>query len=103
MEMLDDLIHNIIPVIGSKFAENWDFGLLNKNLKTSDREIWGHMNYTADQMRSQHLKNWKMLRRIPNYTLKNWNRSGTYEEVEKMILLRVVDNRWMDHNDAIDE
>ena len=32
MEMLDDLIHNIvIPItVGSKFAEEWDFGLLNK-------------------------------------------------------------------------
>ena len=108
MEMLDDLIHNIvIPItVGSKFAEEWDFGLLNKNLKRLT-ERFGGMNYTADQMHD--LTPEKLEEDVKEeferlYAEKEAEIGQEHmREVEKMILLRVVDNRWMDHIDAMDE
>ena len=108
MEMLDDLIHNIvIPItVGSKFAEEWDFDLLNKNLKRLT-ERFGGMNYTADQMHD--LTPEKLEEDVKEeferlYAEKEAEIGQEHmREVEKMILLRVVDNRWMDHIDAMDE
>ena len=108
MEMLDDLIHNIVvPItVGSKFAEEWDFGLLNKNLKRLT-ERFGGMNYTADQMHD--LTPEKLEEDVKEeferlYAEKEAEIGQEHmREVEKMILLRVVDNRWMDHIDAMDE
>ena len=108
MEMLDDLIHNIvIPItVGSKFAEEWDFGLLNKNLKRLT-ERFGGMNCTADQMHD--LTPEKLEEDVKEeferlYAEKEAEIGQEHmREVEKMILLRVVDNRWMDHIDAMDE
>ena len=108
MEMLDDLIHNIvIPItVGSKFAEEWDFGLLNKNLKRLT-ERFGGMNYTTDQMHD--LTPEKLEEDVKEefgrlYAEKEAEIGQEHmREVEKMILLRVVDNRWMDHIDAMDE
>lgn len=108
MEMLDDLIHNIvIPItVGSKFAEEWDFDLLNKNLKRLTERFRG-MNYTADQMHD--LTPEKLEEDVKEeferlYAEKEAEIGQEHmREVEKMILLRVVDNRWMDHIDAMDE
>ena len=108
MEMMEELIHNIVvPItVDSKFAEEWDFELLNKNLaRLTDR--FGGMHYTKEEL--QRLDAEKLEADVVEafrhlYDEKEAEIGAAHmREVEKMILLRVVDNRWMDHIDAMDE
>ena len=108
MEMMEELIHNIVvPItVDSKFAEEWDFELLNKNLaRLTDR--FGGLHYNkeelqgldADKLEADAIAAFRRL-----YDEKEAEIGAAHmREVEKMILLRVVDNRWMDHIDAMDE
>lgn len=107
-EMMEDLIHSIVvPItVGSKFAEEWDFDLMNKNLKRLTDRFTG-MKY--DEAGIQQLTPDKLEEDV----VAEFNRlydgkeaeigAPQMREVEKMILLRVVDNRWMDHIDAMDD
>ena len=107
-EMMEDLIHNIVlPItVGSKFAEEWDFDLMNKNLKRLTDRFAG-MSYDEDQIRALTPE------KLEEDVVAEFNRlydekeaeigEEQMREVEKMILLRVVDNRWMDHIDAMDD
>lgn len=108
LSMLEDLVKNIVaPItVESKFAEEWDFDLLNKNLKrihpmvadlSYDKE--GLRDLDAAKLEEDAFNVFKAL-----YEEKeNEIGSETMREVEKMILLRVVDRHWMDHIDAMDE
>ena len=107
-EMMEDLIHSIVvPItVGSKFAEEWDFDLMNKNLKRLTDRFAG-MSYDEDQIRALTPE------KLEEDVVAEFNRlydekeaeigEEQMREVEKMILLRVVDNRWMDHIDAMDD
>ena len=107
-EMMEDLIHSIVvPItVGSKFAEEWDFGLMNKNLKRlTDRftgmkyDEAGIQQLTPDKLEEDVVAEFNRL-----YDEKEAEIGAPQmREVEKMILLRVVDNRWMDHIDAMDD
>ncbi len=107
-EMMEDLIHSIVvPItVGSKFAEEWDFDLMNKNLKRlTDRftgmkyDEAGIQQLTPDTLEEDVVAEFKRL-----YDEKEAEiGQEQMREVEKMILLRVVDNRWMDHIDAMDD
>ena len=107
-EMMEDLIHSIVvPItVGSKFAEEWDFDLMNKNLKRLTDRFTG-MKYdeasiqqlTPDTLEEDVVAEFNRL-----YDEKEAEIGAPQmREVEKMILLRVVDNRWMDHIDAMDD
>ena len=107
-EMMEDLIHSIVePItVGSKFAEEWDFGLMNKNLKRLTDRFEG-MKYDEDGIRG--LTPEKLEADVIAEFNKIYDEKEAeigepqMREVEKMILLRVVDNRWMDHIDAMDD
>ena len=107
-EMMEDLIHSIVePItVGSKFAEEWDIDLMNKNLKRLTDRFEG-MKYDEDGIRGLTPE------KLEADVIAEFNRiydekeaeigEPQMREVEKMILLRVVDNRWMDHIDAMDD
>ena len=107
-EMMEDLIHSIVvPItVGSKFAEEWDLDLMNKNLKRLTDRFTG-MKYDEEGMRTLTPDS------LEEDVVAEFNRlydekeaeigAPQMREVEKMILLRVVDNRWMDHIDAMDD
>ncbi len=107
-EMMEDLIHSIVvPItVGSKFAEEWDFDLMNKNLKRlTDRftgmkyDEAGIQQLTPDKLEEDVVAEFNRL-----YDEKEAEIGAPQmREVEKTILLRVVDNRWMDHIDAMDD
>ena len=107
-EMMEDLIHSIVvPItVGSKFAEEWDLDLMNKNLKRlTDRftgmkyDEAGIQQLTPDKLEEDVVAEFNRL-----YDEKEAEIGAPQmREVEKMILLRVVDNRWMDHIDAMDD
>ena len=106
--MMEDLVRNIVkPItVGSKFAEEWDFDLLNKNLGRITDRFTG-LNYTKDEIMDLTEES------LEDDAVKMFNQlydekeaevgSDRMRDVEKMILLRVVDNRWMDHIDAMDD
>lgn len=107
-DMMADLIHNIVvPItVDSKFSEEWDFELLNKNLRRLTDKFEG-VSYTQEEMLALTPE------KLEEDIVAEFNRiyeakeeeigQEQMREVEKMILLRVVDNRWMDHIDAMDD
>lgn len=108
LEMMEDLVRNIVkPItVGSKFAEEWDLDMLNKNLtrltdrfkglKYSDEE---KLALTEEKLEDDAVAAFNKLYEEKEAEVGAAHMRG----VEKMILLRVVDNRWMDHIDAMDE
>ena len=108
LDMMDDLVKNtVIPVtVDSKFAEEWDIEMMNKNLKRiTDRFEGLHYDIeqigslTAEQLEADAVAEFHRL-----YDEKEAEiGADRMREVEKMIMLRVVDNRWMDHIDAMDD
>ena len=108
LEMMDDLVRNtVVPItVDSKFAEEWDFDLLNKNLKRITDRFQG-ISYTDEQIQTltpEQLEEDAVAAFRALYDVKEAEVGAErMREVEKMILLRVVDNRWMDHIDAMDD
>ncbi len=108
LDMMDDLVKNIVvPVtVDSKFAEEWDLDMMNKNLKRiTDRFEGLHYDedavhdLTAEKLEADAVAEFHRL-----YDEKEAEiGADRMREVEKMIMLRVVDNRWMDHIDAMDD
>ena len=108
MEMMEDLVKNTIaPItVASKFAEEWDLDMLNDNLKRIAVKFDG-VSYDDEQ------KIDLTEEKLSEDVLEAFNRlydeketeigSQRMRDVEKMILLRVVDNHWMDHIDAMDD
>ena len=107
-EMMEDLIHSIVePItVGSKFAEEWDFDLMNKNLKRLTTRFNG-LTYDEEGIRGLTPEKLEEDVKAKFNELYDEKEAEIGEpqmrEVEKMILLRVVDNRWMDHIDAMDD
>ena len=90
----------------SKYAEEWDIDELNKNLqrlcgtlqplKYTEEE---KTELTADRLRDDVAAAFESA-----YALKEKEvGEERMRELERMVLLRVVDNKWMDHIDAMDQ
>ena len=108
MGMMNEMIENMVKTTtaDSKFAEEWDLEALSKNLKRiTDR--FPALQYTADEI--QGLNEEKLEADIKAMAVKVYDEKETeigadrMREVERMILLRVVDTLWMDHIVAMDE
>jgi len=108
MSMAEELIDENLDftTAGSKFAEEWDL----KGLEASLRKIcstFKGFRYTEDDI--QNLGK-STLREDTLELFEEAYRSKEEEigidrmrELERMILIRVVDNKWMDHIDAMDQ
>jgi preprotein translocase subunit SecA len=106
--MLETLIGNSCDTatVGSKYPEEWDFGYLNERMKALTNR-WKPIEYDPDTMMSWTEEDLK------EYTTNEMKRlyaekvseigDETMKEVEKMVMMRVVDNHWMDHIDAMDD
>ena len=109
-KLIDEVVDPV--VIASKYAEEWDFDTINKGLsKITDR--FEPLVFDLDDPETK-----ADLQNMDEKSLKE----GLYQdfedlyeqkeqeigterlrEVERMILLRVVDNKWMYHLDAMDQ
>lgn len=104
-ELIDEIIEPI--TVASRYAEEWDLETLGKNLKKLCVRLDENLPYTEEE--------------IQNLTIDQL-KEDTYEifeklyaekeaeigidrmrELERMILIRVVDNKWMDHIDDMDQ
>ena len=108
MSMAHELIDEVIdPVtIASKFAEEWDFDTVNDGLKKISPNF-KPLAYTDEEIQQLDADSFKqsiydMFEEL--YQEKEAEIGiDKLREVERMILIRVVDNKWMDHIDAMDQ
>ena len=109
MGMTHTLIDNAVEqaTVASKFPEEWDFEAMNKSLRRITPMFVPKEEYSADElavMTEDSLKD-DLYAEFENLYVKTEEEIGIdrMREVERMILLRVVDNLWMDHIDAMDQ
>ena len=103
-KFIDEVVDPI--VIASKYPEEWDFDTMNEGLA----KITGHFDplefdeEDLQDMDEESLKNGLYGEFSEMYDAKE-EEIGVEQlrEVERMILLRVVDSKWMDHIDAMDQ
>ena len=109
MGMMHTIVGAIIePItVESKFPEEWDFVTLNKNLRKITAQYLGKTSYTKeelDAMTEESLRDEIFAEFEKLYEAKE-EEIGVerMRDVERMILLRVVDSLWIDHIDAMDQ
>ena len=103
-KFIDEAVDPI--VIASKYPEEWDFDTMNESLA----KITGKfepLEFDAEDladMDEESLKNGLYGEFSDMYDAKEEEIGvDRLREVERMILLRVVDSKWMDHIDAMDQ
>ena len=103
-ELIDECVEPI--TVASKFAEEWDIPELQASLhklfpalppiKYSEQDI---LELTEKALKEELYEKFEDI-----YVAKeNEINPDKMRELERMILLRVVDNKWMDHIDAMDQ
>ncbi|MBQ8562902.1 MAG: SEC-C domain-containing protein, partial [Firmicutes bacterium] len=108
MGMMGTLVENLVKpaTMDSRFAEEWDIPALSASLKRITEHFPG-LSYTDDQIHD--LTAEKLEEDVKDIFYRLYDKKeaeiGTerMREVERMILLRVVDNHWMDHIQAMDD
>ncbi len=108
MGMAKELIEATIDPItmASKFPEEWDYDALNKNLKKICPRFKG-VHYDDEDFRGmdEDVLHEDIMNMFDDLYTDKEKEVGeeTMRELERMILIRVVDNKWMDHIDAMDQ
>ncbi len=108
MSMAEELIDENLDftTAGSKFAEEWDLEALESSLRKICSALKG-FRYTEEEIRNldrDTLKDEIMEQFDEAYRAKEVEiGADRMRELERMILIRVVDNKWMDHIDAMDQ
>ncbi len=109
MNMTHGIVNSIVDTIvaDSKYPEEWDFEALVRNLKRITGRYTGKTSYTMDEINAMTEDS------LRESVIDEFDRiyqdkeaeigAAQMREVERMILLRVVDNLWMDHIDAMDQ
>ena len=103
-KFIDEVVDPI--VIASKYPEEWDFDTMNEGLAKITGKF-DPLEFDAEDladMDEESLKNGLYGEFSDMYDAKE-EEIGVerLREVERMILLRVVDSKWMDHIDAMDQ
>ncbi|MCR5033827.1 MAG: preprotein translocase subunit SecA [Clostridia bacterium] len=103
-KFIDEVVDPI--VIASKYPEEWDFDTMNEGLAkiTGRFEPLEFDEEDLHDMDEESLKNGLYGEFSDMYDAKEEEIGAErLREVERMILLRVVDSKWMDHIDAMDQ
>ena len=104
-ELIDGIVDPV--VMESKYSEEWDMKRISDGLEQITPNFRGRLVFDEEYMRGvdeQTLKDDIKQVFDDMYAEKEAEiGSEQMREVERMILLRVVDNRWMDHIDAMDQ
>lgn len=107
--MLYELVDGIVdPVtMESKYPEEWDFEFVNESLNQITTKYDGRLKYTEEEIQNLDAETLKDdIKAVFDELYKEKEAEigiDQMREVERMILLRVVDNRWMDHIDAMEQ
>ena len=108
LTMADDLVDEAVDnaVMGLRYSEEWDFDKLDMSLKLITRNYMAK-KYSDEEMKDlapENLKedNVEIFREM--YEEKEVEIGDErMRELERMVLLRVIDEKWMDHIDAMDQ
>ncbi len=109
INMAHTIINAIIDpiVVESKFPEEWDFAALTRNLRKISVKYRGKTSYSNEELNAMTEASLRqsVCDEFDRLYEEKEKEIGTEQmrEVERMILLRVVDNLWMDHIDAMDQ
>lgn len=103
-ELIDECVDPI--VVGSKYAEEWDIPALEVALKKvcGSFDSFGYKedeiaNLSAKQLKEEAMEKFEEIYKAKEEEIGE----ERMRELERMILIRVVDNKWMDHIDAMDQ
>lgn len=108
MNMTRELLEEEIgsTVVESKYPEEWDLNRLSENLKKIcdsyegiEYEEESLQDLSEEQLREDVFEDFENLYKAKEEEIG----LERIREVERMILIRVVDNKWMDHIDAMDQ
>jgi len=104
-EIIDGIVANV--TVASKYPEEWNMEEIQNNAKNFAPKSEDKINYTYEEkidLTEEKLKEdiYKIFDELYEEKEKEVGEEHI-REVERMILLRVVDNRWMDHIDAMDQ
>lgn len=108
MSMVEELIDESLDftTAGSKFAEEWDLNALENSLRKICSTFKGFkyteddiQNLDKDTLKEDVLEMFEEAYRAKEAEID----ADRMRELERMILIRVVDNKWMDHIDAMDQ
>jgi preprotein translocase subunit SecA len=108
MNMAEELIDENLDftTAASRFAEEWDLAGLENSLRKIC-SAFKDFQYTEDDIQSLNKDTLKddIMERFEEAYLAKEEEIGAerMRELERMILIRVVDNKWMDHIDAMDQ
>ena len=106
--MMDEIAEQVVAsaTADSKFSEEWDFERITSSLKKFTPH-YEPKTYTEDELRDMTPETLTADIQAQFEQLYKAKEEEIGEErmreVERMILLRVVDNKWMDHIDAMDQ
>ena len=106
--MMRDIVTNIVEfeTADSKYAEEWDFADLNNKIREISEFLPG-VEYAEDQKRELTPDKLKedIMEMFRQCYEKKEAEIGSYRMrlLERMLLLRIVDTKWMDHIDAMDQ
>ena len=106
--MMQDQVTEILDYVTapSKYAESWDFEELNKRLKAIN-PAFRDIRYSDEQLQvlDRDILNEDCMSMFEEYYKAKEDEIGAdrLREVERMLLLRIVDSKWMDHIDAMDK
>jgi preprotein translocase subunit SecA len=106
--MIEDLTEEAVEgaLMGSKFAEEWDMSYLDEALLRLSRDYKGLGVAEEELMRAKadDLKELALETMTGLYEKKEEDIGAErMRELERMILLMVIDGKWMDHIDAMDQ
>ncbi|MEA4988032.1 MAG: preprotein translocase subunit SecA [Anaerovorax sp.] len=108
MSMLEEIVDENIEICisGSRFAEEWDIEGLNTNIHKYCGKL-ENLNYSKEEIADLTVETLRadVLDKFLSYYKEKEQEIGEerIRELERMILLRVVDTKWMDHIDAMDQ
>lgn len=104
--MMDDVITNVIESYAgeTKFSEEWDLpGLLNY----VEQNIIPGVDFSLEDLKGMTKREMKefLLEKTENLYEKREAELGhdIMRDIEKTIMLRIIDEKWMDHIDAMDQ
>ena len=106
--MMQDQVTEILDYVTApgKYAESWDWDELNKRLQAINpnfREI----RYSDEQLQvlDRDILNADCMAMFEEFYKAKEQEIGEQRmrEIERMLLLRIVDSKWMDHIDAMDQ
>ncbi len=108
MNMMEELVSEVVDpvVVASRYPEEWELFRIDMGLQNICPRFQG-LSYTPEEvleLTEEKLKE-DILNRFEVLYQEKEQEIGEerMRELERMILIRVVDNKWMDHIDAMDQ